>query len=106
VGCKSGRCVGLTNFHLHVPTVLEIWEPHPPGTLRACPGLCSECFTSLQGLQTITCVALNAGRSRPTQGCIADDDYDYDEGVLNVIRSKCWCPSLERLSDVPVMHCH
>jgi len=32
LGGKGGRCVGLT-------TLLEIWEPQPPGTLRACPGL-------------------------------------------------------------------
>jgi hypothetical protein len=24
---------------------LEMWEPQPPGTLRACPGLYRECFT-------------------------------------------------------------
>jgi hypothetical protein len=29
LGDKGGRCVGLTNL-------LEIWEPQPPGTLRAC----------------------------------------------------------------------
>jgi hypothetical protein len=23
---------------------LEIWEPEPPGTLRACPGLYTDCF--------------------------------------------------------------
>jgi len=23
---------------------LEIWEPQPPGTLRACPGLYRDCF--------------------------------------------------------------
>jgi len=22
----------------------EIWEPHPPGTVRACPGLYRDCF--------------------------------------------------------------
>jgi len=41
--CKGGRCLGLTTLHLHVPT--EIWEPQPPGTLRACPGLYRVCFT-------------------------------------------------------------
>jgi len=24
---------------------IEIWEPQPPGTLRACPGLSWDCFT-------------------------------------------------------------
>jgi len=33
---KGGRCVGLTTLPL---SYLEIWEPQPPGNLRACPGL-------------------------------------------------------------------
>jgi len=32
LGGKGGRCIGLT-------TLLPSCEPHPPGTLRACPGL-------------------------------------------------------------------
>ena len=38
-GCKGGRCVGLTTLPLSCADCLEIWEPQPPGTLRACPGL-------------------------------------------------------------------
>jgi len=26
-------------YHLHEPNVFKIWDPQPPGTLRACPGL-------------------------------------------------------------------
>jgi len=37
-GGKGGRCVGLTTLP-HSCADLEIWEPQPPGTLRACPGL-------------------------------------------------------------------
>jgi len=66
---------------------LEIWEPQSAGTLRACSGLYSDCFAFLQGLQRINCVALNAMRPRPTQGCGADDDDDDDDVVLYVIRS-------------------
>jgi hypothetical protein len=36
---KGGRCVGLTNLHPSYADCLEIWEPQPPGILRACPGL-------------------------------------------------------------------
>jgi len=36
---KGGRCVGLTTLPLSCADFLEIWEPQPPGTLRACPGL-------------------------------------------------------------------
>jgi len=37
-GGKGGRCVGLTLPPLW-DDCLEICEPQPPGTLRACPGL-------------------------------------------------------------------
>jgi hypothetical protein len=42
---KGGRCVGLTTLPLSCADCLEIWEPQPPGTLRACPGLQWDCFT-------------------------------------------------------------
>jgi hypothetical protein len=33
---KGGRCVGLTTLPPSCADCLEIWEPQPPGTLRAC----------------------------------------------------------------------
>jgi len=36
---KGGRCIGLTSLPPSCAECLEIWEPKPPGTLRACPGL-------------------------------------------------------------------
>jgi len=36
---KGGRCVGLTTLPPSCAKCLEIWEPQPPGTLRASPGL-------------------------------------------------------------------
>ena len=44
---KGGRCLGLTKLPSSCADYLEIWEPHPPGNLRACPGLYRNCFTSL-----------------------------------------------------------
>ena len=38
-GGKGGRCVGLTTLPPTFADCLEIWEPQPPVTLRACPGL-------------------------------------------------------------------
>jgi len=38
-GSKGSRCVGLTTLPPSCANCLEIWEPQPPGTLRACPGL-------------------------------------------------------------------
>jgi len=39
LGGKDGRCVGLTTLPPSCADCLEIWEPQPPGNLRACPGL-------------------------------------------------------------------
>jgi hypothetical protein len=44
-GGKVGRCVTLTTSHLHVPNVMEIWEPKSPGTFWATPGLLRDSFT-------------------------------------------------------------
>jgi len=39
LGDKEVRCVGLTTLPPSCADCLEILEPQPPGTLRACPGL-------------------------------------------------------------------
>ena len=39
LGSKGGRCVGVTNLPLSCADCLEIREPQPPGTLRACNGI-------------------------------------------------------------------
>ena len=39
VGGKDGKCIGLTSLPFSCADSVEIWEPQPPGTLRACPGL-------------------------------------------------------------------
>jgi hypothetical protein len=44
-GGKAGRCVWLTTLRPSCADCLEIWEPRPPVTLRACPGLQWDCFT-------------------------------------------------------------
>jgi len=43
-GGKGGRCLRLITLPLLYDDCLEIWEPQPPGTLRACPGLYRDCF--------------------------------------------------------------
>ena len=47
LGGKGGRCVGLTTLPPSCAECLEIWEPHPPETLGACPGLQWDCFFTL-----------------------------------------------------------
>ena len=39
LGSKGSRYLGLTNLPPSCADCLEMWETHPPGTLRACPGL-------------------------------------------------------------------
>ena len=41
----GGQCEGLTTSPPSFVDCHEIWEPQPPGTLRACPGLYRDCFT-------------------------------------------------------------
>jgi hypothetical protein len=36
---KGCRFVGLTTLPHSCADCFEIWEPQPPGTLRACPGM-------------------------------------------------------------------
>jgi len=53
---KNGRCVGLTILPLLHVDCVEIWEPEAPGTLRVCPGLYRDCYTSIVPL--LRCVSL------------------------------------------------
>jgi hypothetical protein len=36
---KGDRCLGLTTLPPLCADCLEIWDPQPPGTIRACQGL-------------------------------------------------------------------
>ena len=44
LGSKGDRCVGLTTLPPSYVDCLEVWEPQPPGTLRAFPNLDTDCF--------------------------------------------------------------
>ena len=39
LGGKGGRCIGLRNLPPSCADCHAVWEPQPPGTLRACPGI-------------------------------------------------------------------
>jgi hypothetical protein len=45
LGGKGGQCLGQTSLPPSRANCLEIWKPQPPGTLRAHPGLYTDCFT-------------------------------------------------------------
>ena len=45
LGVKAAGAWGWRPHHFHVPNVMKIWEPKPPGTLWATPGLLREYFT-------------------------------------------------------------
>ena len=44
INSKGGWCLELTNVPPSCADCLEIWEPQPPGTLGACPGLYRDCL--------------------------------------------------------------
>jgi len=44
-GGRGSRCIELTTLPPSCANCNEIWEAHPPETLRACPGLYRDCFT-------------------------------------------------------------
>jgi len=39
LGSKGGWCIGLATLPHSCASCYEIWEPQPPGTLWACPGI-------------------------------------------------------------------
>jgi hypothetical protein len=47
-GNRGGQCAGLTTLPSSCANSLEIQEPQPPGTLRACPGLYWDGFTYIK----------------------------------------------------------
>ena len=49
LGVKAASAWGWQPHHLHVPNVMEMWEPKPPGTLWAAPGLLRDSFTFTRG---------------------------------------------------------
>ena len=50
---KGGRCVGPTTLLPSCADCHEIWDPNSPGTHRACPGLCRDCFIFLSAVHTL-----------------------------------------------------
>ena len=51
LGSRDSRCVWLMTLPLSCANCHEIWEFHPPGTLRACPGPWWDCFACMSSVQ-------------------------------------------------------
>jgi hypothetical protein len=49
LGGNGDRCLGLINLPPSCAECHKIWEPQPPGTLSACPGLYRDCCTLSNG---------------------------------------------------------
>jgi hypothetical protein len=47
-----------TTTYFNVPNVMEIWEPKPPGTLWAIPGLLRDSFTVCVYIYIYVCVCV------------------------------------------------
>jgi hypothetical protein len=45
--------VRLKPHHLHVPNVMEMWEPKPPGTLWGTPGLLPDSLPVRQSIPLV-----------------------------------------------------
>jgi len=80
---RAGRCVGLTILPPSCADFHEIWEPQPPGNLRACPG-------PVQGLLYIYIYVLYDKPFRKTTMII---NYNHS---INILLSKLllWIPWL------------
>jgi len=46
---NGNRCLGPITLPLSCADLYNIWEPQPPGTFSACPGLYRDCYTLPNG---------------------------------------------------------
>ena len=58
LGSKGGRCVWLTTLPPSCADCREIWEPQPPGNLRAVQGLLFSSFIFVRGMYEV-CIRCN-----------------------------------------------
>jgi len=76
-GGKGGRCVGLTTLLPSFADCHEIWEPQPPGSLRACTGF------ALYFKMYITCFDLYLGHP---QACQYKNQTIYKSPTRNLVK--------------------
>jgi hypothetical protein len=88
---KGGRCVGLTISPHSCADCLEMWEPQPSGTLRACSGLFSP-FQACNGIALLLPLALL--RDKCVQ-CFAEDRWQPHMWTNLVVASRLEISDLE-----------
>ena len=97
---KVGRCVGLTSLPLSYADCLEIWEPQPPGNLRACSLLYRDCllqrhnFSTSQNIEGM-CVSVTLQRSDSWQRAVQMSrnkrQWAHFQQQIHLAQSVCRC---------------
>ena len=77
---QGGRCLGLTTLPPSCDDCLEIWEPHPPGNHRTCPGLYRDCFALYTGVKRIILAPTRAVGKDSTLNLFGDVVFETVEG--------------------------
>jgi hypothetical protein len=91
---RGGRCLSLTNLSHSCARSLGIWEPQPPGTLRACPGLYTVCCTTRvrKKIRVYCNTFVSEDATNPT--------LQYSEKIIYEINAVVYIRVLNRLQDV------
>jgi len=77
LGGKDSRRRGLTTLPPSCGDCLEIWKPQPVGTLRTCPVLHRDCFTSMTSVSGVSWQIFKSA----VLGIIVDKNFKRHEDV-------------------------
>ena len=92
---KAAGVWGWQPHYLHVPNVVKIWEPKPPGTLWVTPGLLRDSFIfSLKHLKGISrawlrlvCHSVGSGSIKePMPFTLVMEEVELGRGFLRILQ--------------------
>jgi hypothetical protein len=90
LGVKAAGAWGWQSHHLHVPNVMKIWEPKPPGTLWDAPGLLRDDYTFYIYYNQCRLLHVSDAYCDHDGGLKRVENYtDYD--IINIHISICTC---------------
>jgi len=72
LGVKAAGAWRWQPHHLHVPNVMEIWEPKPPGTLWVTPSLLRDSFIFIFYMYIYVCMYVCNKNKKMHTFCIND----------------------------------